>query len=48
MRFIKILLLILFSINIQNTTNAANMPASFADLARSAKDAGIFAALVVF
>ena len=33
MRFIKILLLILFSINIQNTTNAANMPASFADLA---------------
>ena len=33
MRFIKIILLILFSINIQNTTNAANMPASFADLA---------------
>jgi len=33
MRFIKILLLILFSINIQNTTSAANMPASFADLA---------------
>ncbi len=33
MRFIKILLLILFSINILNTTNAANMPASFADLA---------------
>ena len=33
MRFIKILLLLLFSINIQNTTNAANMPASFADLA---------------
>ena len=33
MRYIKILLLILFSINIQNTTNAANMPASFADLA---------------
>jgi len=33
MRFIKILLLILFSINIQNTTNAANIPASFADLA---------------
>ena len=33
MRFIKILILILFSINIQNTTNAANMPASFADLA---------------
>ena len=33
MRFIKIFLLILFSINIQNTTNAANMPASFADLA---------------
>ncbi len=33
MRLIKILLLILFSINIQNTTNAANMPASFADLA---------------
>jgi len=33
MRFIKILLLILFSINIQNTTNAANMPASFAELA---------------
>ncbi len=33
MRFIKILLLVLFSINIQNTTNAANMPASFADLA---------------
>ncbi len=33
MKFIKILLLILFSINIQNTTNAANMPASFADLA---------------
>ncbi len=33
MRFIKIILLILFSINIQNTTNAASMPASFADLA---------------
>ncbi len=33
MRFIKILLLILFSINIQNSSNAANMPASFADLA---------------
>ncbi len=33
MRYIKILLLILFSINIQNTSNAANMPASFADLA---------------
>ncbi len=33
MRYIKILLLILFSINIQNTTSAANMPASFADLA---------------
>lgn len=33
MRIIKILLVILFSINIQNTTNAANMPASFADLA---------------
>ena len=33
MRFIKILLLILFSINTQNVTNAANMPASFADLA---------------
>ncbi len=33
MRFIKILLVILFSIKIQNTTNAANMPASFADLA---------------
>ncbi|MDA9743644.1 Do family serine endopeptidase [Candidatus Pelagibacter sp.] len=33
MRFIKILFLILFSINIQNTTNAASMPASFADLA---------------
>ncbi len=33
MKYIKILLLILFSINIQNTTNAANMPASFADLA---------------
>ena len=33
MRFIKILLLILFSINTQNTSNAANMPASFADLA---------------
>ena len=33
MRFIKILLLILFSINIQNNTNAASMPASFADLA---------------
>ena len=33
MRFIKILLLILFSINIQNTTKAADMPASFADLA---------------
>ncbi|MDC3055255.1 Do family serine endopeptidase [Candidatus Pelagibacter sp.] len=33
MRFIKILLIILFSINIQNTSNAANMPASFADLA---------------
>ncbi len=33
MRLIKILLLILFSINIQNTSRAANMPASFADLA---------------
>ena len=33
MRYIKILLLIFCSINIQNTTNAANMPASFADLA---------------
>ncbi len=33
MRFLKILILILFSINIQNTTNAASMPASFADLA---------------
>ncbi len=33
MKFIKILLLILFSINIQNTSSAANMPASFADLA---------------
>ncbi len=33
MRFIKILLLILFSFNIQNTNNAASMPASFADLA---------------
>ena len=33
MRFIKILLLILFSIKIQNTSSAANMPASFADLA---------------
>ncbi len=33
MRFIKILFLILFSINIQNITNAASMPASFADLA---------------
>ena len=33
MRHIKILLLILFSINFQNTTSAANMPASFADLA---------------
>ncbi len=33
MRFIKILFLVLFSINIQNTSNAANMPASFADLA---------------
>ena len=33
MRYIKILLLILFSINIQNTTKAAKMPASFADLA---------------
>ncbi len=33
MRFIKILLLVLFSINIQNNSNAANMPASFADLA---------------
>ena len=33
MRFIKILLLILFSINIQNISSAANMPASFADLA---------------
>ncbi len=33
MRYIKILLLIFISINIQNTTNAANMPASFADLA---------------
>ncbi len=33
MRIIKILLLILFSINIQNTSSATNMPASFADLA---------------
>ncbi len=33
MRFLKILLLVVFSINIQNTTKAANMPASFADLA---------------
>ena len=33
MKLLKILLLVLFSINIQNTTNAANMPASFADLA---------------
>ena len=33
MRRIKLLLLILFSIIIQNTSNAANMPASFADLA---------------
>ena len=33
MRYIKIFLLILFSINIQNTSSAANMPASFADLA---------------
>ncbi len=33
MRLIKILLLILFSINIQNTSKAENMPASFADLA---------------
>ncbi len=33
MRFIKILLIILFSLNIQNTSSAANMPASFADLA---------------
>ena len=33
MRFIQLLLVILFSINIQNTSNAANMPASFADLA---------------
>ncbi len=33
MRFIKILLLILFTINIQNTSSAANVPASFADLA---------------
>ena len=33
MRLIKILLLVLFSINIQNTSSAANMPASFADLA---------------
>ncbi len=33
MRYIKVLLLILFSINIQNTSSAANMPASFADLA---------------
>ncbi len=33
MRLIKILLLIFFSINIQNTSKAANMPASFADLA---------------
>ncbi len=33
MRYIKILLLILFSINIQITSSAANMPASFADLA---------------
>ncbi len=33
MRFIKVLLIILFSVNIQKTTNAANMPATFADLA---------------
>ena len=33
MRFLKILLLVIFSINIQNTSKAANMPASFADLA---------------
>ncbi len=33
MKLIKILLLIFFSIKIQNTANAANMPASFADLA---------------
>ncbi len=33
MKFLKILLLIIFSINIQNISRAANMPASFADLA---------------
>ncbi|OCW75916.1 serine protease [Pelagibacteraceae bacterium GOM-A1] len=33
MRCIKIVLLILFSINIQNSSNSADMPASFADLA---------------
>ncbi len=33
MRFLKILLLVIFTINIQNTSKAANMPASFADLA---------------
>ncbi len=33
MRFLKILLLVIFSISIQNTSKAANMPASFADLA---------------
>ena len=33
MRYLKILLLVIFSINIQNTSKAANMPASFADLA---------------
>ena len=33
MRFLKILLLVIFSINIQNISKAANMPASFADLA---------------
>ncbi len=33
MRYIKIVLLILFSINIQNSSNSADMPASFADLA---------------
>ncbi len=33
MRYLKILLLVIFSINIQNTSKAENMPASFADLA---------------
>ena len=33
MRYLKILLLVIFSINIQNTIKAENMPASFADLA---------------